>query len=103
MADVADKFGNKPKTIARLLRAFASGTATPRADAAVFAIAADLLDPPPSDVIPLFYVKGQAIFQRPTRRGDNVTMGFCVCEVCDGVDPAEVCAILNKGEPATEG
>lgn len=100
---MTDKFGNEPKTIAHLLRSFASGAATPREQATVFSIAADMLDPPPNpDVIALYYVKGRAIFQRPTRtaRG-NTMMGFLVCDVHDGVDPEEVCAILNKGESAT--
>lgn len=56
-----------------------------------------------ADVLPLFYVKGREIFQRPTRKGNAVSVGFRVCTVADHVNPAEVCAILNKGDPATEG
>lgn len=60
-----------------------------------------------SEIIPLYYVgKGRmdrkTIFQRPVRNDDNIAMGFAVCDVRDGIDPAEVCAILNKGDPATE-
>lgn len=90
---------NDPKMIAMMLREIAGNGGNA---ASVLSTAADMLDPPPSDVIPLFYVKGNAVFQRPVQHGKNVRMGFCVCEVMDGVDPAEVCAILNKGEPATE-
>lgn len=50
---------------------------------------------------PLFYVKDSTIFQRPVRSGTGVRMGFAVCDVHDGVDPAEVCAMLNKSEPPT--
>jgi len=52
------------------------------------------------EIEPLFYVKGAAVFQRPVRSEKGVRMGFRVCDVCDGVDAAEICAILNKGEPA---
>jgi hypothetical protein len=55
-----------------------------------------------AEVLPLFYVRGSIVFQRPVRNGDRVRMGFPVCEVMDGVDPDVVCAIMNKGEPATE-
>jgi|SRR6185369_2424106 len=55
---------------------------------------------------PLYYVKGDAIFQRPVRnhKTGSVRMGFRVCTVADGVDPVEVCTILNRGEapPADE-
>lgn len=51
-------------------------------------------------VEPLFYVRDRSIFQRPVRDGNKTTMGFWVCEVADGVDPLELCAILNKGEQA---
>lgn len=54
---------------------------------------------------PLFYVQGHAIFQRPVNSAPplrSVSMGFCVCEVCDGVDPDEVCKILNLGEVPPE-
>lgn len=52
---------------------------------------------------PLFYVKDMTIFQRPVSTEKGVRMGFAVCDVRDGVDPAAVCAILNKGEPADSG
>lgn len=54
-------------------------------------------------ILPLFYVKGARIFQRPVRdkTGTKVQMGFVICTVHDGVDPDEVCAVLNRGEPAT--
>lgn len=51
---------------------------------------------------PLFYIKGSTIFQRPVRSGTGTRLGFAVCDVRDGIDPVDVCAILNKGEPATE-
>jgi hypothetical protein len=47
---------------------------------------------------PLFYIKGNRIFQRPVRRDNKTTMGFAVCEVCDGVDPLELCRLLNLAE-----
>lgn len=91
---------NDPIVIAKLLRAAAGGTAAKegRKDV-VYLAAADLLDPQRSDLIPMFYVKGNAVFQRPVRGKKGTTMGFCVCEVSAGVQPADVCAILNKGEP----
>lgn len=47
---------------------------------------------------PLFYVKQNAIFHRPVKKPNgNLSMGFCVCEVCDGVEPQEVCDLLNEG------
>lgn len=56
----------------------------------------------PAQPEPLFYVKHGAVYQRPVRTERDVSMGFRVCDVCAGVDPVEVCAILNRGEPATE-
>ncbi len=57
----------------------------------------------PAGPEPLFYIdRGNEIRQRPVRRKSGTTMGFVVCVVCDGVDPKEVCDILNKGQPATE-
>lgn len=50
---------------------------------------------------PLFYAKGNTVFQRPVKSERGTRMGFAVCDVRDGVDPDEVCEILNKGEPAT--
>ena len=47
---------------------------------------------------PLYYVKGDAVYQRPVEHGTRVQLGFCVCVVMDGVDPAAVCALLNKAE-----
>jgi hypothetical protein len=48
---------------------------------------------------PLFYAKDMVVYQRPVQKGTSVTMGFAVCEVRDGVDPLELCAMLNKAEP----
>lgn len=95
---------NDPKVVAKLLRAIAGGTfAQLHNQDVIFNCAADMLDPPaPDDAIALYYVKGRDIFQRPTRTAKgNTMMGFAVCEVHYGVDPNDVCAILNKGEPAT--
>lgn len=95
---------NDPKTIAKLLRAIAGGS-NAKADRSdvIFNVAADMLDPPPSDVIALFYVKDRTIFQRPTRTSKgNTMMGFAVCDVRDGLNPNEVCNIMNRGEPAKE-
>lgn len=52
---------------------------------------------------PLYYVdRINEIRQRPVKRSTGTTMGFIVCIVQDGVDPQEVCDILNRGEPATD-
>ena len=52
---------------------------------------------------PLYYVdRINEIRQRPVRRKTGTTMGFMVCTVADGIDPQELCDILNRGEPATE-
>jgi len=52
-----------------------------------------------AEVMPLYYVRGDEIFQRPVRTSRNhISTGFRVCFVSDGVDPNDVCAILNKGE-----
>lgn len=52
---------------------------------------------------PLYYVSSHGganvIFQRPVKTKKGIRMGFAVCEVCDGVDPATICAMLNKAEP----
>lgn len=56
----------------------------------------------PKAIDPLFYVKGDHIYQRPVRSKRGFQMGFCVCVVEDGLDPVAVCEVLNKGEPATE-
>lgn len=50
---------------------------------------------------PLFYVKAgsNVIFHRPVETKTGVRLGFAVCKVCDGVDPADVCNLLNKAEP----
>lgn len=52
---------------------------------------------------PLYYVSprgaGNVIFCRLVRTKKGVRMGFAMCEVCDGVDANEVCAMLNKAEP----
>lgn len=95
---------NDPKVVAKLLRCVAAGSyAKENATEHIFNAAADLIDPPlRDDVISYFYVKQGYIFKRPVRVGENITMGFPVCLVCDGVDAEQVCAILNRGEPATE-
>lgn len=50
---------------------------------------------------PLFYIRDRHIFQRPVRNANgSVTMGFAVCEVCDGVDPLALCQLLNSAERA---
>lgn len=54
---------------------------------------------------PLFYVKGRVIYQRPVKSPPplrSIALGFAVCEVCGGVDPDEVCRILNMGEKPPE-
>lgn len=50
----------------------------------------------------LYYVKGSAVYQRPVRIAGGTAMGFRVCEVSDGVDPAEVCRLLNMAEKPPE-
>lgn len=57
-------------------------------------IDAGVTDKTPVHTNPLFYVSDNRVMQRSTK----TTMGFLVCTVHDGVDPAEVCAILNRGE-----
>ena len=53
---------------------------------------------------PLFFVKDDRIFHRPVKTAEgSMRLGFCVCIVVDGVDPDEVCAILNKGSPPADG
>lgn len=98
---------NDPKVIARLLRYVAGGSyAKENKTEHIFTAAADLLDPPASDVEPLYYVPendGESVYQRPIRTAKGfLQLGFCVCTVKNDVDAAEVCAILNRGEPATE-
>jgi hypothetical protein len=51
-------------------------------------------------VKPLFYVRDDSIFRRPIERKANVSMGFRVCTVANGVDPDELCAIMNRGGEA---
>ena len=51
---------------------------------------------------PLYYVKGNVVYQRPVEHkrlngSVNVSMGFAVCEVRDGVSPKAVAALLEKG------
>jgi hypothetical protein len=95
---------NDPKVIAKTLRAMAGGTDhVATGQDIILKAAADLLDPPAHPDGPLFYTKGDdRIYQRPVKTERGVQMGFAVCKVYDGIDPAEVCAILNRGEPATE-
>jgi hypothetical protein len=44
--------------------------------------------------LPPFYVNGSTIFQIKMVHG--IRMGVAVCTVRRGVDPAELCALLNK-------
>ena len=50
------------------------------------------------DPVPLLYVKGTTIFHRPVKTVTGTSMGFAVCDVHDGVNPDEVCALLNRAE-----
>ena len=44
--------------------------------------------------MPPFYVNGSTIFQ--IKRVQGILMGVAICTVRRGVDPAEICALLNK-------
>jgi hypothetical protein len=55
------------------------------------------------DTSPFYYVRGDAIFHRPVQSDFGASMGFRVCIVSEGIDPAAVCALLNKAEPVLFG
>lgn len=57
---------------------------------------------------PLYYVKDRVVWKRPigtrTRTGMSYTLGFPVCELCDGVTDdvaSAIAAALNTVEPAS--
>lgn len=48
-----------------------------------------------------YYAKHRAVYRAPLRSPTGISMGFCVCELCDGVDDdgaQEIADALNAAE-----